>query len=380
MIRHLYIALLSVVAMAVMCLSATEVRGEVPTISGHFSRDSIEVGDRVEYIIDIETDRATRISLPDFRKARTPKEVNDLANKKRSMSTYEEYNEDIFEFLDEAQLDTIAADGRRLHLRKRYTLAAMETGALPMLPAILYFDKNRDKPDTLYGRDTLRLNVLSYIELDTTLFLKADPTSQQGFGVDSQKAQALLKDEGVYTVKNLPFKFAEVRDYTIYAIIGLVVVALVIWLAYMLGIKRIDRITVVPPKPKLPPHIVAIKALEELKNRKLWQNNKHKLYYSSITSILKVYIEDRWALSVLDKTSNEVIAELRDVDMPRDSRSDLIAILQSADLVKFAKVIPDAEECEATFTRAYYFVENTKQKENHNKEKREITIDTKINE
>ena len=380
MIRHLYIALLSVVAMAVMCLSATEVRGEVPTISGHFSRDSIEVGDRVEYIIDIETDRATRISLPDFRKARTPKEVNDLANKKRSMSTYEEYNEDIFEFLDEAQLDTIAADGRRLHLRKRYTLAAMETGALPMLPAILYFDKNRDKPDTLYSRDTLRLNVLSYTELDTTLFLKADPTSQQGFGVDSQKAEALLKDEGVYTVKNLPFKFAEVRDYTIYAIIGLVVVALVIWLAYMLGIKRIDMITVVPPKPKLPPHIVAIKALEELKNRKLWQNNKHKLYYSSITSILKVYIEDRWALSVLDKTSNEVIAELRDVDMPRDSRSDLIAILQSADLVKFAKVIPDAEECEATFTRAYYFVENTKQKENHNKEKREITIDTKINE
>lgn len=380
MIRHLYIVLLSVVAMAVMCLSATEVRGEVPTISGHFSRDSIEVGDRVEYIIDIETDRATRISLPDFRKARTPKEVNDLANKKRSMSTYEEYNEDIFEFLDEAQLDTIAADGRRLHLRKRYTLAAMETGALPMLPAILYFDKNRDKPDTLYSRDTLHLNVLSYTELDTTLFLKADPTSQQGFGVDSQKAQALLKDEGVYTVKNLPFKFAEVRDYTIYAIIGLVVVALVIWLAYMLGIKRIDMITVVPPKPKLPPHIVAIKALEELKNRKLWQNNKHKLYYSSITSILKVYIEDRWALSVLDKTSNEVIAELRDVDMPRDSRSDLIAILQSADLVKFAKVIPDAEECEATFTRAYYFVENTKQKESHNKEKREITIDTKINE
>ncbi|MBR4870763.1 MAG: hypothetical protein IKU96_01180 [Alistipes sp.] len=380
MIRHLYIALLSVVAMAVMCLSATEVRGEVPTISGHFSRDSIEVGDRVEYIIDIETDRATRISLPDFRKARTPKEVNDLANKKRSMSTYEEYNEDIFEFLDEAQLDTVETDGRRLHLRKRYTLAAMETGALPMLPAILYFDKNRDKPDTLYSRDTLRLNVLSYTELDTTLFLKADPTSQQGFGVDSQKAEALLKDEGVYTVKNLPFKFAEVRDYVIYAIIGLVVVALVIWLAYMLGIKRIDMITVVPPKPKLPPHIVAIKALEELKNRKLWQNNKHKLYYSSITSILKVYIEDRWALSVLDKTSNEVIAELRDVDMPRDSRSDLIAILQSADLVKFAKVIPDAEECEATFTRAYYFVENTKQKESHNKEKREITIDTKINE
>jgi hypothetical protein len=43
-------------------------------------------------------------------------------------------------------------------------------------------------------------------------------------------------------------------------------------------------------------------------------------------------------------------------------------------------MIPDAEENEACYTRAYYFVENTKQVEQHNKDKREITIETKINE
>lgn len=378
MIRQIYISLLSLALL--LSLTATEARGETPTLSARFSKDSIEVGDRVEYILDIETDRATTIGVPDFRRARTPKESAELSKKKRSMSTFEEYNEDIFEYIDESALDTIKVDGRRLHLRKRYTLAAMETGALPMIPALLYFDKNRDVPDTLFGRDTLYLNVLTYTELDTALFLKADPTSQQGFGVDSDKTQALLKDEGIFTQKNLPFKFAEVRDYAIYGVIGLVVIALVVWLAYMYGLKSHSSIVVAKPQPKLPPHIVAIKALEELKHRKLWQNNKHKLYYSTITSILKVYIEDRWQVSVLDKTSNEVVAELRDVEMPRDCRSDLIAILQTADFVKFAKVIPEAEENEACYTRAYYFVENTKREDTANSGKREITIETKINE
>ena len=378
MIRQIYISLLSLALL--LSLTATEARGEVPTLSARFSKDSIEVGDRVEYILDIETDRATTIGVPDFRRARTPKESAELSKKKRSMSTFEDYNKDIFEYIDESALDTIKVDGRRLHLRKRYTLAAMETGALPMIPALLYFDKNRDVPDTLFGRDTLYLNVLTYTELDTALFLKADPTSQQGFGVDSDKTQALLKDEGIFTQKNLPFKFAEVRDYAIYGVIGLVVIALVVWLAYMYGLKSHSSIVVAKPQPKLPPHIVAIKALEELKHRKLWQNNKHKLYYSTITSILKVYIEDRWQVSVLDKTSNEVVAGLRDVEMPRDCRSDLIAILQTADFVKFAKVIPEAEENEACYTRAYYFVENTKREDTANSGKREITIETKINE
>lgn len=379
MIRQIYISLISLVVL--LSLSAIEARGEVPTISGRFSKDSIEVGDHVEYIIDIETDRAVNIGVPDFRKARTPKEVDELAKKKRSMSTYEEYNEDIFEFIEESELDTIKVDGRRLHLRKRYTLAAMETGALPMIPALIYFDKNREIPDTLYGRDTLYLNVQSYMELDTTLFLKADPTAEQGIGVDSEMAQSLLKDEGIFTQKNLPFKFAEIRDYAIYGVIILIILALVVWLVTMTVIAHRKRGgKEIKPQPKLSPHVIAIKALEELKHRKLWQNNKHKLYYSSITSILKVYIEDRWHVSVLDKTSNEVIAELREVDIPRDSRSDLIAILQTADFVKFAKAIPEAEENEACYTRAYYFVENTKQVEQHNKEKREITIETKINE
>ena len=39
---------------------------------------------------------------------------------------------------------------------------------------------------------------------------------------------------------------------------------------------------------------------------------------------------------------------------------DLTAILRDADLVKFAKATPPAEENEADYLKAYYFVEETK--------------------
>lgn len=359
-------------------LATIEARGEKPIVSGRFSKDSIEVGDLVEYIIDIEADRATVIGVPDFDTA-TPDERKREAQAKGKMSTYETYDEDIFELIEDYPIDTLEVDGRRLRLRKRYLLATMETGKIPMRPTLLYFDKNRETPDTLYAEEMLYLNVKSYEELDTTLFLRPDPMSQQGFGVDTDKAMTLLKDEGINTQKNLPFIFGEIRDYVIYSAIAIIVLALMLYL--LLPVLRrylAQRGAIVKPKPKMPPHIVAIKALEELKNRKLCENGKHKSYYTSLVSILKVYIDGRWDISVLDKTSAETMVALRDVELPRECRSNLIAILETADFVKFAKVVPEAETNEELFIKAYYFVENTKAEESIVHDKKEINFETPI--
>lgn len=361
-------------------LATIEARGEKPIVSGRFSKDSIEVGDLVEYIIDIEADRATVIGVPDFDTA-TPDERKREAQAKGKMSTYETYDEDIFELIEDYPIDTLEVDGRRLRLRKRYLLATMETGKIPMRPTLLYFDKNRETPDTLYAEEMLFLNVKSYEELDTTLFLRPDPMSQQGFGVDTDKAMTLLKDEGINTQKNLPFIFGEIRDYVIYSAIAIIVLALMLYLLLPVLKRYIaQRGEVVKPKPKMPPHIVAIKALEELKNRKLCENGKHKSYYTSLVSILKVYIDGRWDISVLDKTSAETMVALRDVELPRECRSNLIAILETADFVKFAKVVPEAATNEELFIKAYYFVENTKAEESVVHDKKEINFETPIDE
>lgn len=358
------------------------VRADVPTISGSLSKQSIEVGDIIEYTIDIEKDRATDIGLPDFDGNLTPEELKKQKRAKLKMSSYEEYDEDIFELIEEYPLDTLKSDGRRLTLRKRYLLAVMETGDIPLRPTIVYFDKNREQPDTLVSSDTLMLHVARYMELDTTLFLKADPTAQQGFGVNSELANSMLKDEGIYTQKNLPFIFEEIRDYAIYGLIALIILALIVWyIVWYVRNKWQGSARIVKPAPKLPPHVVAIKALDELRNRKLWQNGKHKLYYSTLTEILRIYIEGRWAVGALEMTTQEIIEALRDVDIKRESRSNLVSILLTADMVKFAKALPDAEENEQLFNYAYYFVENTKSVDaEHNEQMRDINFETKIEE
>lgn len=363
-----------------MLATVTMLRADEPVVAGHFSTDSVEIGDQFEYILTIDKDRATEIGVPAFGDMLTREQQSQLNARKAEMSTFEEYDDDLFELVENYPIDTLKVEGRRLYLRKRYRLAAMETGDMHLRPAILYFAKNRDLPDTLYGGDTATLHVARYELYDTTSFLVADP--MQGVKVDSLKAMHYLRTEGITTQKDLPFVFKEIQDYVIYGTIIAVVVALLVWLGVVLLARYIARRAErVKPQPKIPAHIVANKALVALSHRKLWQNGKFKQYYTSLTQILRVYISERWGVGALEMTTDEIIAALADVDIPRDSRMELVAVLRTADMVKFAKAQPDGEENEACYTRAYYFVENTKPvTDAESSGKGEITIETKIND
>ena len=354
---------------------------ERPTLSASFSRDSVEVGDQFDYTIEVVKDRATEIGIPDFDGNPTPEEVRKRNEALAHISTFKEYNDSKLELIEEYPIDTLKVEGRTLHLRKRYRLAVMETGDLRLRPSILYFEKNRELPDTIYAKDTLVLSVARYEDLDTLSFMMLDPTGQ-GTKVNTQLAQQHLGTEGITTQKDLPFRFVEIRDYVIYGLIALVLLSLIIWLVasqlykYMRKREATERVL-----PKIPPHIVANKALVELNHRKLWQNGKYKLYYTELTAILRVYISERWGISAMEYTTPEIIEALSDIDMPRDSRFALVALLRTADMVKFAKAEPEAEENEENYTRAYYFVENTKLiDEALNEGKEDITIETKIEE
>ena len=374
--RFLY-SLLSLLAAIVVMVGVTY--GQEPEVRGTLSPESIEVGDQFDYTLDVIVDRATRWAPPTYGKLLSNDEKQALAAAKSSMSTFTEYNDEVIEVIEDYPIDTVKIEGRRLHLRKRYRMAAMETGEIPFVPVICYFEKNRDVPDTLFSADTLRLNVKSYEELDTTLFIKFDPNAG-GIAVDSLAAREKLRDDGLYEQKDLPFIFAEIRDYVTYGAIAIIVLALLVWLLVWL-IRHYLHNRQAEPRvaPALPPHVVANKALVELGHRKLWQTGKFKAYYTALSSILRTYISGRWNVGALEMTTDEIIVALRDVEMPRDSRTNLIAILRTADMVKFAKAEPEAEENDENLHRALYFVENTKPFDAKRLEgKEDIDIDTNI--
>ncbi len=120
---------------------------------------------------------------------------------------------------------------------------------------------------------------------------------------------------------------------------------------------------VVKEEIKIPPHIVALEKLEKLKNDKLWQEGKLKLYYISLTDIIREYIEHRFKIQALEQTTEEILTSFRNVAIDKESQEKLRQILLLGDLVKFAKEHPLPNENEMSMNNAFDFVNGTKREE-----------------
>lgn len=300
-------------AAAAALLAAATASAQTPTVEARIVPDSIGIGDTFTLEIDVERDQVQVTEFP----------------------LYE--NDDKLEVVQSLPVDTLSREGRRLRLRKRYVMQAFSEGRYNLgRPGVLYADKNI--VDTLWTRDSLYLQVATF---------QIDSTSQSIYDVKPQW--------------NLPFRFGEVSGYAKWGAL-----ALVLLLAAAYALKRYlesrgKRLgDLFRPSPPQPPHVVAIKALEALHHQKLWQNNKHKQYYSALTDILRTYVAARWGFGAMEMTSDEIIETMRAEELPDKARMDLTAILRDADLVKFAKATPEAEQNEADYLKAYYFVEETK--------------------
>lgn len=287
-----------------------------PLVRARVEPDSIFIGDRFDLVIEVEKDLVQTVEFPEFRP--------------------EAQNSD-FELVESLPVDTLLRDGRRLHLSKRYRVAAFGEGRFNLGPAqVLYADKNI--VDTLSSADSLRIEVATF---------QIDSTSQSIYDLKPQLT--------------LPFRMAEVRGYILWTLFGLLLLGAVLYGLVRYLRSRGKRIgDLFKPAPPVPPHVAAIRALEALHHQKLWQNNRHKAYYSALTDILRTYIAARWEVGALEMTTDEIVAALRSIDLPDKARMDLGAVLRDADLVKFAKAAPEAEQNEADYLKAYYFVEETK--------------------
>lgn len=118
----------------------------------------------------------------------------------------------------------------------------------------------------------------------------------------------------------------------------------------------------------LPPYDEAIYKLNELDEKLLWQNNKVKEYYSELTEIVRGYIERELKVPALEKTTDEIIETLKDfneaetISTSKETIDKLKALLQEADLVKFAKSKPLAIEIEEDRKDAKLVIDNLKPK------------------
>ncbi len=113
--------------------------------------------------------------------------------------------------------------------------------------------------------------------------------------------------------------------------------------------------------PVIPPHITALEKLKKLREDKLWQDGKVKLFHSEISEIVREYLERRYEVNALENTTDEIMQSIRFHSILPDQTTKLKQILVLSDLVKFAKEKPLASENDMSLLNAIEFVKNTKQ-------------------
>jgi hypothetical protein len=140
----------------------------------------------------------------------------------------------------------------------------------------------------------------------------------------------------------------------------LVVAAAVYYFVYYRPRHRREHVEAPKPKVVLPPHEVALAALQALESKKLWQEGHVKRYYTELTDILRAYMDGRFRVSTMEQTSDEILQTMRLTDgITNSSLQNLRQVLQLADLVKFARLEPLADENQLSLVNAKMFISQT---------------------
>ena len=90
-----------------------------------------------------------------------------------------------------------------------------------------------------------------------------------------------------------------------------------------------------------PAHVIALSQIDQLINSGLWENEQYKVFYITLTDILRNYLQRGFGLDVSADTSAELLRHLKTQPHFHAFIQSLRAFLASGDLVKFAKAIPD---------------------------------------
>lgn len=236
------------------------------------------------------------------------------------------------EIIENYPIDTVI-ENDVFTLIKKLKITSFDTGAymLPIGPFTI------NSTDTITGRPV-------FLSVNT-------------FAIDTSKGLADIK-----LPYEAPITFSEILPYLIWILIALIIAAIGIYTVYKLNTLKNQKTYQAPTIPLEPPHVVALRELDKLKTEKLWQNEKTKLYYSRLTEIIRMYIEYRFEIPALEQTTAEIITSFKNIAATDISNiQTLQEVFSKADLVKFAKYIPEPQDNEQCFNKMYDFVMKTKE-------------------
>lgn len=238
------------------------------------------------------------------------------------------------EVSDIITLDSANIGNSLRQIKKDIIIQSFDSGEY-IIPAIKY----------LIGKDTIESNELA---------IKVMPVNVSHLKTINSNA-----DVEDYESKWYDFLPDFIIDYWGWLIIILLLLCAGVYV-YMLYRKKALPNPFKHEEPKLSPYEVAIRDLNVLKEQNLCATGQEKVYYTNLTDILRIYLQDRFGINALEMTTSQITRALNSNPETKSHNDMIRQILEVADFVKFAKVRPLPEDNVRSFNSALRFVEDTK--------------------
>ena len=241
-----------------------------------------------------------------------------------------------FEWISNSKFDTIINQNNYI-LQQTITITAFDSGSYAF-PSIPIFDLDSN----IVAQTNPLFFEVSTVAVDTTAAIKD------------------IKDISIMYF-SLHELWLYVKEYALFIVAGLLVIGLIIYAVWRYIKKKQAQkpAPVVKPIPKIKPHITALKALEKLRQKKLWEQGKTKEYYSELIDIMRIYINEQWNIDAMEMVTSEIIEALQTTEIHQEVLKKLHQSCTIADLVKFAKYAPLPTDHDLTFKNCKEFVERT---------------------
>lgn len=302
MIRRLILSL------ACCLLVALGVKADI-VVESSLDSTTILIGQQVSLRTKVTAPKGTRVVFPEYANG---------------------YLTEGVEVLERSKVDTSVIDnGQRWVLNRAYLLTSFDS-ALYRLPAV----------EVTAGGKTFRSN------------------NALGLKVNSVEVDTLHPDDlrDPYGPVDIPFQWSG----------SFIATTLLLWVflaAFVISLCRLmkreplkRRVSVAPPPPA---HQVALSAIAKFKGRTADTEEDLKHYYDELTEVLRTYIKERFGIDALEMTTMQLVEAITQTG-DQTALYDLRELLETADLVKFARMETTEVDNDRSLLHAMEYVQQTK--------------------
>jgi hypothetical protein len=256
-----------------------------------FDRNEILIGDQVKGVLGIETVQGVNIDFP---------------------QSSELWKSEKIEVLNVSNIDKVQGNDKKQTLKQSITLVFWDTGNY-VLPPLPFTYSTGNGTDTVFS--------------ETVLFKVKFPDGITGDSTYLAPIKNILEEKKTFWDYLIDYQ------YVIYTILLIALIAASVYF-YFKYRKNAGN------KGQLSPEERALESLEKLLAEEYSQKSQHALYHEGISIIVRTYLNEKFGIRALESISSEIIESLDDNQISASLRMELKELLETADLVKFAKASP----------------------------------------